>query len=198
MGKAATQRLIQAIGHAETIGTPLNRFTTINWTAAEVRDPRKAQRMILKYAYDWMYHSGGHLAYVWVMEHGSRLGLHTHFLFHLSPEHMRGWNRRMAGWLKKAGLKRTRGVSKTLPIGRGYGEAFADGHRREAYKLNLRILTSYILKGADATGRRMVGIIHAPSYSALRGRRYGTSRNLYPSAIRAFHAHPKPVACDAG
>lgn len=111
MTKAQVRLLIHAIAHTQDIGYPFNRFVTIDWELASVIDPWKAQGKFLKYIRDWTKGHGQELSYVWIMERGSIIGLHSHMLLHIPLPLISRFIRLQHRWLKKSGVPRVKGVT---------------------------------------------------------------------------------------
>jgi hypothetical protein len=181
--KAHVSLLVHAITHTQVIGCPFNRFMTIDWDLAGVTDPWKAQGQYLKYIRDWLNGHGQELAYVWIMERGNTLGLHSHMLLHVPP-HLRGrFNGLQRRWLQQSGVPWLRRVRYSRAIGRSSQAAFAQGEGKKAYEANLQIVSDYVLKAAGSTARTKFNLTGATQYSAVAGKRVGTSRNLGTKAI---------------
>ncbi|TAJ80482.1 MAG: hypothetical protein EPO45_01615 [Sphingobium sp.] len=176
--------------HAQTIGLPLNRFITIDWELAGVTDPWVAQSAFLRLVRDWLRQRQGVAAtYVWVVENGPVLGLHSHTAIHVPPALVRKFSDLQRGWLRKAGVKQwINGIICSSPISHNYWAGFDNGTGTDAYRHNLDRLMSYILKAANREARNMHNIAHT-QYSFVAGKRSGTSRNIGEQAITDWYAN---------
>lgn len=183
LSKTHVSLLVNAIRHTHIIGCPLNRFVTIDWDLAGVDEPWKAQGRFLKYIRDWLACHGCEFAYVWIMERGSRLGLHSHMLLHIPPQLMPRMRALQQRWLKHSGVPRRKNGVDSRSIGHSSLAAFAQGEGKKAYDANLQALENYVLKAAGAAARSKFNITGGTQYSPVVGKRAGTSRNLGKSAI---------------
>lgn len=183
--------IVQGLHHAERIGCAPNRFVTIDWDLAGIADPWTAKASYLKSARDWLLkRDGWRLTYVWVVENGARLGLHSHILLYIPPYLIPRFNQLQRRWLKKAGVNtlRTKGIIHSKPIGLSYSASFDTGTGIAAYRHNLTALAEYILKGADPVARRTFAITRQAQFSEVTGKRAGTSRNIGAKAIADYRA----------
>jgi hypothetical protein len=183
------RKIRASVRHAAAIGLPFNRFVTIAWELAGVEDIHAAQRTFCKFLYDWLKRQEAGVAYLWVLERGSTLGVHSHMLIHVPPALARRMSQLQPGWLKQAGAKRRSGYVKTLSISRSYRSALSrDGLTLHRYAHDLKRVVDYLLKGSDTATRNRLGVRHHAKYGAISGQRVGRSRLLGPKAIVAHRA----------
>ena len=118
---AAAANIMEAAYYAQEIGIPFNRFITIHWEKAGVKEnsPNATSRF-LKLASDFLSIRGQRLAYAWVRETGQTKGHHAHVLLYVPVLYVREFSRRQRGWVKLCGGVCYKGVIKTKPIGRSY------------------------------------------------------------------------------
>lgn len=184
--------ILSGVQHADRIGLPLNRMITIDWTLGGVDDAQRGRQRLFNLIYDWVRTKGHDTAHVWVMENGEKFGVHSHILIHVPPVLRKEFNRRFRGWRKCVGLRWLKGVVNTQTIGRSLKAAFAKDAGRKSYLLNAQRVTQYILKAATPTARQRCGLTtRTPKFSAIRGKRCGTSRNIGEAAIRKFEVEQK-------
>jgi hypothetical protein len=179
------QQIMQAIIAANVIGLPFNRFITIHWERAGLtgHDAARATSRFLKLASDNLASKGLPFAYVWVRENddgdGSK-GDHVHILAHLPKGRSLGrWQRR---WIK--GI-----IGKAYPTGAILTRVIA--RHSEApntipalYRLNLAILSDYVLKGASFDAAKAFAVPTWRLGGKVTGQRMGMSRKL----SRAIHS----------
>jgi hypothetical protein len=165
-----SQALMNAAHRAVVIDRPLNRWITIHWQAAGLRDDQamRATTVFLKYWREWL---GGNTAYLWVRESGGGKGSHLHILAHLPIN--RVWSgRRGTTWIERiTGDRYKAQVILTKPIaGAGQPEG-------KLYDENLQAVLAYALKGALPEVAEALGFRCQPGGRVI-GKRCGTSRNL--------------------
>lgn len=170
--------MIEATAFAVEVGMPFNRFTTIHWDAAGVRDPLKATGRFLKLLGDAVRAAGSSYAYVWVRENGPGKGEHVHIAWH-GPADLPVLKRRVRIWLKLCGCRSRRGICKTETINRSLCSAFIGD---AAYRANLSEVLTYQLKGAEPEAQKALDIARADAGGLIIGKRYGTSANIGKSA----------------
>jgi hypothetical protein len=173
------QQIMQAIIAAHLIGLPFNRFITIHWERAGLTglDAARATSRFLKLARDNLASKRLSFAYVWVRENddgdGSK-GDHVHILAHLPKGQSLGrWQRR---WIRGITGKayRTK-VVHTRMIARHSDAA----HTMPAlYRLNLAILSDYVLKGASFDAAKAFAVPTWRLGGKVTGQRMGMSRKL--------------------
>ncbi len=176
----------RGVHHSQRIGLPVNRMMTVDWDLGGVADAQVARERLLKLIYDWIRCRGHETAWVWVMEHGRKHGMHSHILIHVPPTLKKELNRRMRGWRKAAGLSWKKGVMNSRPIGYSERAALLQGIEGGVYQVNLVRTCQYITKAADAAARRLYGITSFRQYSVVEGKRCGTSRNVGAAAIKRW------------
>lgn len=169
----------EAVLHAIEIGLPLNRFVTINWEASGIENGAWATGRLLKFAGDWLRRHRAQLAYVWVQERGPRVGQHAHILLHVPPALARRFSELQRGWLKASGARIIKGLIRTRPVGRTYRLSISGPH--EAYRNNLKRVTSYMLKQA-APAYSGAPPAPVPGASLVIGKRCSTSENIGATA----------------
>jgi hypothetical protein len=156
----------------------LNRFTTIHFEAAKVRDPVRAIGRLMKLAGDWLRTKGTLLAYVWVRESGERKGEHVHILWYIRPDLIKDFARLERGWRKRLGAKPARGAFKSKPVGLSYRHGAHQIQYGQDYRRALAGVLSYIVKGAEPKAVEELGLSVSKPGGELWGKRSGTSENI--------------------
>lgn len=133
------------------LGTPLNRFVTIQWGKWRVGNlaSGKATTRLLTMARDWLRDNGQRATWVWAREfdtHDATKGAHVHLLVHVPATLQKRFNARLPVWAVKAagGGGYVSGAVRSRSIGRHVStfETSPDSHRA-----NLREVLAYVLKG---------------------------------------------------
>lgn len=175
LSQRQTENLLRAMAVAELRGTPLNRHWTVNygWAGIEDKDGAAFVGALLRHANRYARRRGGAFAAVWVREVGLRNGPHVHIAFHWP----RGWKlgyltRR---WIKRAGGRYSKRVSKVRPIGLGNNCPWTS---RELYRDNLEKLGNYITKSGDSAAAAELGLELLKPGGAIIGKRCGRTQNL--------------------
>ncbi len=186
---AQARNLMEAAAYAETIGKPLNRFTTIHWQAADITDDyQDATLRFLKLAADWLRLRGEALAYVWVRETGAGKGEHVHILMHVPPHLARPFSNRQRGWLRACGANFRKGVINSRAVGRNYCHALKGVQYGEHYRDHLSAALAYVCKGASGEARKILALPKAEFTGTLRGKRCATSQNIGRGARDKCHS----------
>ncbi|MEA1619214.1 hypothetical protein SOQ14_09830 [Erythrobacter sp. T5W1-R] len=152
------------------MGRPFNRFLTVHWEAAGLKDREAmaATTAFLKYLREWL---GGATAYIWTRENGGGKGSHLHILAHY-PESRKASGRLPMRWVERiTGNPYKRGVIFSEPI------AAARQPNSALYAENLHVVLAYILKGLEPDAAVSLGIEHEYGGRVI-GKRCGTSRNI--------------------
>lgn len=170
-----------AILLAAARGTPLNQFVTINFTVQEMADEGAIAaalgRIRLRYS-RWAkqpgVRSGGvpfDAAMVWNLENTGHWA--AHLLIHVPPARLGHFKRAIRGWIEKeSGRPVEAGALDVRAVDNVYG------------------LRKYMLKGLDPAFCPLYRIEHVPQ-GAVRGKRFGYTQNLGPTACRR-HGTKKP------
>lgn len=177
--KRTIVQIALAAEFAHYMGTPLNRFCTINLSRAGISLDRAQQfrETFLARARDWLGYYGSVLHYVWVLENQTALNLHM--LLHVPPRLRAGFARMQRRWLKQAGaLCVPAGTIHTEQILRRDPFPFA---RDGVYLLNLQNCLAYMMKGANPEVCFPFGIEHEPQGDIL-GKRVAASESLGTAA----------------
>ncbi len=133
-------RLIkQAVRHAIRVDLRLNVMVTIDWDLCGI-DPHDGRSNWLHLFYNWVRCRGHQTGFVWVMEGGGLLGIHSHILIHVPRELRVDFQKRLRPWRKAVGIPWKARVMNIRPI----GDDACDLQRVE----------NYILKDGDAEARR--------------------------------------------
>lgn len=174
----ACRNIIDAALYAEAVGSPLNRWITINWDRGKVERPLWATGRFLKLATDWLRSKGVSAGYVWVRESGAHKGNHVHIIMRVPDALATAFSSHQSGWLKACGARRSKGVVDTSPVGRSYDEPVA------SYAPNLDNILSYMIKGADdeAHHRLRLDAARWEPGGFVVGKRSGFSQNVGPAA----------------
>lgn len=184
------QNVTDAAWFAVTIGSPLNRFITINWTTAGIADAHCATARYLKRAGDWLSDQGVPRAYCWVREAVG--GEHVHILMHVPSAISPAFAKLQRQWLRSIGAANVQGVLRTRPVARSYS---APETSPDLYRLNLDNVLRYILKGANEKAAHFTDHRRCRSGTVI-GRRFSVSTFLNRTARRSWRSHV-PVACKA-
>lgn len=180
-----------AARHAIHLGLPFNRAITIDWELGGINDAQKAQTSFFKLLRDWLTRWGQATAYVWVLERGEVMGIHSHVLIYVPPQHIPRLSRLQRGWLKRVGVVTKKGVIHSSPIGHtSHAAMSSDSGTDASYRQNLDTVIAYILKAADSKARCHHRLPKTPKYSLVTGKRVGTSRNVGAAAIRKYAGTP--------
>jgi len=133
----------------------------------------------LKQARDWTSNQGGQTACVWVRELSSA-GAHAHVLVHVPPALERMYLVKHRYWLMNA-CKRpyAKGAVCTRKI---YGWESARRGQVETYLVNLKNVTAYLVKGANADAVNALNLNRKKPGGTIIGKRCGFSQNLGPGA----------------
>lgn len=175
---AAARNIIAAAHHAEAIGRPLNRFTTLHFEAAQVSDPAKATGRLLKLAGDWLRTQGEPLCAVWVRESGEGKGEHLHLLWHIPTRLAGAFAKRERGWRVKVGMKQIRGGCLSRAVGLSYRHAARGMEYGECYEDHLARAIGYVLKGANKRTAARLGLTLCEPQGLIAGKRSGMTENL--------------------
>jgi hypothetical protein len=160
----------------------LNRFTTIHFEVAKVRDPVRAIGRLMKLAGDWLRTQGAALAYVWVRESGSGKGEHVHILWYVRPDLIKDFARLERGWRKLLGAKPAKGAFKSKPVGVSYRHGAHEIQYGQHYSAALAGVLGYLLKGAEPKAVQAFGLMQVRAGGELWGKRSGTSENIGQAA----------------
>jgi hypothetical protein len=81
------RKLIAASGKARAAGTAFNRWITVSWGKAGLTPQESVQASgdWIELLRAWAYRQGYRMPWIWVQEHGPRLGAHMHGLLHVPP-----------------------------------------------------------------------------------------------------------------
>ncbi len=180
---AQLQRLMEAVAHAERIGLPLIRFTTVHWEMAGVRHEGRATTAFLDSLRRSARRRGHVVAWVWVRENGYGKGGHLHLLWH-GPADWPDLESCLRRAMRAAGVKRR--VSRlrdTRAVGRRLRTALS---RDPAFLANLGAVCAYVAKGATSEAALALSLDRSGEGGRVIGKRCGVSENLGPAARRAF------------
>lgn len=147
MSPAQRLNVIKATIYAMRTGCALNRFITINWTIAGVKDGRMAIRAFIKWTGDWLRARGAPLAYICVREGTG--GDHVHILLHVPKALVTAYGLEQRRRLRALGVGKTKKSVKTEPVGRSYSDYLSVP---AAYAHNLRAVVRYLMKGGRDAG----------------------------------------------
>lgn len=160
----------------------LNRFTTIHFEAAKVRDPVRAIGRLMKLAGDWLRTKGERMTYIWVREAGEDKGDHVHILWHVPPSLIAEFARRERGWRKLMGAKPCRGAFKSKAVGLSYSHGAYQIQYGQAYSDALKGVLAYVVKGAEPKAAEALGLTLRQPGGELWGKRCGMSENINRTA----------------
>lgn len=171
------QMLYRAMAFASWRSRFLNVHATVSWsTVAVVRDAdvMRAHQILVDLMRRWLKGSSNDAHYVWVLERGEKLGLHSHILIHLQPGELNAFKK----WLHRA-VERIAGRpllekkdSKTIFV-------------RQESTLNSRAQWEwgkYLLKGTDGTWQ--LQSVSRSDEGVIVGKRVGASHSLNDLAQR--------------
>ena len=174
------QALREAVAIAENLGLPLSRFTTIHWAKARVRDGGKATTAFKKELTRQAAARGYTVAFLWVRENGPDKGDHVHILWH-GPEDWPDLQSCLRRAMKATGAVNSKGVRRTLSVGRSLRAALASG---PDYLANLGAVFGYLVKGAKPEALTMLGLDRSEAGGVVVGKRCGVSQNIGSEARR--------------
>jgi len=168
---APAENVIQAVGHADRIGLPLNRHLTISWDHADcVGRIQDVQGKFLERFSKWAKYRGVPPTYVYALENGDVMGQHSHIPLHVPRKHLAGFKRMIPRWID--GDVDQTGTTKTFKV---TSVRYCDGVGR----LNpVKGILKYILSGIEAEAGALLGIEPRGKAGVIVGRRLGTSQNI--------------------
>lgn len=171
--------MLAAAAFAEQIGLAFNRHWTVHYEQAGIPDWEGAAFVgrLLAAARKWVRSMGGRLAAVWVRENGDGKGAHVHILLHI-PAGLTLRTRTRA-WIKVAGGKLNRRVSKVATIGGLLATANPDSER---YRPNAENVLTYLLKAADGDTAAALGLSRCGEAGPVIGKRAGGTQNIWRTA----------------
>ena len=176
--------VLQAINHAAHICLSPTHLITIDWALAGVHQSVEATGRFLKLLKDAARKRGWANAHIWVRESGRAVGDHVHILLHL-PSCARGWlARNKAGWLKRCGATKRKGVSLSRPIAGRPINVGPEAPLSALYQSNIDHVAAYILKHCDGAVADAFGI-GSRGRCRILGKRVSISRNLHHKARQA-------------
>jgi hypothetical protein len=182
--------------HAEMIGLPFTRMTSIHWEAAGVplEGMSKATGHFTDLLTKALKRRGAATAWLWVHENapgeGHDKGGHCHLLFHVPADLVpvvtglqRGWLRRITGQPYRAR------VIHSKPIG---GRLGLEAGNPDLHAVNLEVALAYILKGASPDAASQFGAERLKPGGRVIGKRCGTSQNIGAAARLVLQSNPQP------
>jgi hypothetical protein len=174
-----------AAERAVAIGLPFNRFVTIHLEALGFTDAKagKAINRYLKLVGDYLTRRGRRTAWRYVRENDEgdkRKGSHVHIYLHW-PDGL-SFGRMQRKWVRAlAGKRPPRRAVRTRRIG---GSASAWRAAPDVYRVNLRRVLSYGLKGAPAAVAALYQLDRHEEGGRIIGKRCGQSQNLGGGALK--------------
>jgi len=177
------ENIINAVGYAEQIDAPLTAHFTVTWFAKPGENIRGYQIKLFERYKKWARYHGFKAAYVWSLENGSSLGLHTHILLHVPKAYRHELRRRMfKRWVIKAcgrwkdKMVRGRRIPRHLePV---------PNERRMTTLADLERRTLYLVKDVKPDSDLAATLPferlrkRGDRYGHVDGKRCGTSRNI--------------------
>ena len=170
--------LLAAAGHANVIGLPLNRMTTIHWEAAGVQPAGmvKATGRFTDLFTRWIARKRHRTAWVVVHENGPGKGAHCHLLVHVPPALVKALTGQQRAWLRRiTGQPYRKRVIRSRPVGDLLG---LETRNPALHSVNLAEVLGYLVKGADATAAAQHGLLRLDGGGPVIGRRCSTSQNI--------------------
>lgn len=170
---------IQAVGYADQIGRPLNRFVTIDWQLAQCLGRfQDVQGKFFERFSKWARYRNFGVAYVWALENSRDIGIHSHILIHVPSHHLIDFKRIVPKWID--GDVDQSGATKTFKIQTVKYHSGAD-------RLNpVKKATKYLLKGISDQARQILTPIEDRGpQGVIVGRRCGTSESIGRTARKA-------------
>jgi hypothetical protein len=167
------ENIIQAAGYAQTIDCPLDYHLTIKWllehvTPAQARD---YHHILIQKIGEWQKNNFRARIFVWGRE--AKGGPHSHILLHCPRDKKPKLAKMVTKWLKlMLGLR-------GLPKGT---KQFTQLWKGEPFD-NIRNRVRYILKGADADTRHVLGCRKSEA-PYIEGKRAGVYQDLNTKARR--------------
>lgn len=154
--RSQCEKAIAACEAAIAVSRPPNRFITISWQLGGIC-PSNAVHATSKFialARGWIESQGYKTAWLWVQEHGRRIGAHCHILLYVPPELDSLFSMRPRLWVKKIlGGKYVKGSLLT----RRLYFAPRKGPISDAYRAELNGRVHYLLKCAPAELETQLG-----------------------------------------
>ncbi len=175
----AAENIIQATGFSAQLDVPINRHLTISWAVADVPGRvSDAQGKFLELASKWLRYHSVTPAYVYVIENGPVLGLHSHIAIHIPDELAREFRKMTDRWVRSlGGSPRTKGALLLSP---------KDKFAPRSHHQSIRHLLRYILKGTEQSAADLLNInTEYTKAGVVIGRRCGTSENIGKKAREA-------------
>jgi hypothetical protein len=177
-----------AAAHAELIGLPFNRMTTVHWEAAGVpleAMARATGRFTDLFSKALTRHSS-RTAWAWVHESGDGMGGHCHLLAHVPPALATIVSRRQRSWLRRITGRpyRPRAIL-TKPIG---GLLGLESGNPDLHAVNLTAALNYLTKGIDPKAADGCNIVRLEPGGRVIGKRCGMSQNIGPKARKECDA----------
>lgn len=169
------ENLAHAVGFARQIGFPLNRHLTVLWEhAGVVGRVQDVQARFLELMRKWLQYRTVEAAWVWVVEDGACMGLHSHILVHVPNPYLTAWKRMLPNWLDgDVDDKTIDVVSIQYP------------NRSEATLNRVKGKVKYLLKGVSSQSGALIGV-RPENQGVVPGKRTGTSQNIGRAARSAF------------
>lgn len=170
--------LIEATRHAEMIGLPFTRMTTIHWQAAGVplEAMAKATGRFLDLLSKTLSRHRRPMTWLWVHENGRNKGGHCHLLAHIPPDLVPVVTRLQKRWLRRVVGKPYRSrVIRSKPIG---GRLGIETGNPALHAANLETALRYVLKGANAEAAALFDLDKIEPAGRIIGKRCGVSQNI--------------------
>ena len=170
--------LTAAERHAEAIGLPFTRFTTIHWEGAGVplSGMVRATGRYIDLLTKALARRSCRTAWIWVLENGEGKGGHCHLLVHIPAGLVGDVTALQRRWLRSiTGNAYRSGVIRSVPIG---GRLGLEASHPELHAVNREAALAYLLKGADAEAAKRFGLERLEPGGRIIGRRCSTSQNI--------------------
>ncbi len=195
--------LIDGAAMAMATSKPLNGFLTIHWGSFGLSDNQagQASQALLRQARDWLRDQGAAAIWAWVRENDTaseRKGAHLHALVHVPQKLRPKFARRLQRWCAAAAGCRhyVAKASRFKAVGPRVG---CEITLPETYRLNLRVVLAYLLKGVPESAAGGLDRIWQGEGAAMpnpgsggfvSGKRCGMSRALARRVTTAGHEKP--------
>ncbi len=185
LDKRAVANLWAAAEFARHLNTPLNLWFVVAWetanTAGLVQD---AQRHFAQNMRKWLERRGIPVRYLWVLERGSRHGIHANILVYVPPgDTSTLFRAKVRDWIRQCGGDILRGgTSKTVVFRPPY-----DDHGLQQY------LTKGVQQDAAAWAKKKFDIDRVDQ-GTFMGRRSQVSNSIGPAVREAWYARQTDLA----
>ncbi len=190
------QKAYRAVAFANCMGLMMNTAVDIAWSTAGVEGDLAVtarQRDLLDALRRWCDRNGLPAAWIWVLEQGPKLGLHSHILMHVPDEHVDKFRQYATVTLSRLVVKRLANTkaSKTLLIAHRWGNQITPQWLRFKYMMKGLTADSQLpardeFENAIKFSERVA--VRPKPQGQVRVKRLGVSRALDHAACKSWAA----------